>query len=109
MLRKTDGYFLAELLLSLSTWLLITLFLLPLLMLLKDQSVGLQLENTALHLLYDELERKIDEGVSVSDKVVILNGFSYEITWIDDTSQTEVCVEYKDVYSSIHKKCKSPE
>jgi competence protein ComGE len=109
MLRKTDGFFLSEILLSLSIWFLITLFLLPLLIYLRDQSIKEQLKNTALHLVYDELERKIDEGIIDQNRIVTLNGNSFEIKWTDDTSQTEVCVEYKDVKTGIQKICKTPE
>ncbi|MDF2904545.1 MAG: prepilin-type N-terminal cleavage/methylation protein [Bacillus sp. (in: firmicutes)] len=109
MLRRSEGYFLAELLLSLTAWFLITGFLLPIVILLKEQAVQVHLENTAVHLLYDEMERQINEGFLVGNKTEILNGIIYEISWRDDTSQTEVCVEYKDVNSIPHKKCKSPE
>lgn len=108
MLRRSEGYFLAELLLSLTAWLLITGFFLPIVIFLKDQAVQVQLENTAIHLLYDQLERKIDEGIQVGNRIETLNGIIYELNW-SDTSQTEVCVEYKDDKSNPHKKCKSIE
>lgn len=109
MLRRNDGYFLAELFLSLSTWLLLTGFLLPLVMLVWEQASQLQLENTATHLLYDELERHIAEGVASGSKTIQLNGTAYEVRWSGETSEIEVCVEYKDGKSILYKKCKRPE
>ncbi|WP_318508426.1 hypothetical protein [Bacillus sp. T3] len=109
MLQRNNGYFLAELLLSLATWLLLTGFMLPMVMLVWGQSAQLQLENTATHLLYDALERHVVEGVSTEGQLVHLNGTVYEIRWSGETSDIKVCVEY-DYGQSVPKQiCKKPE
>lgn len=109
MLQRNDGYFLAELLLSLSSWLLMTGLMLPMVMFVWEQSAQLQLDNTATHLLYDALESHIVEGVSTEGKLVHLNGTVYEIRWSGEMSDTKVCVEY-DVGQSVPKQiCKRPE
>ncbi|MGJ7921350.1 hypothetical protein [Neobacillus sp. LXY-4] len=109
MLRRNEGYFLAEMLLSLTAWLLVTGFLLPMVMVVSKQAELLRLQNTALHLLYDELELLVDEGDSIKDKSLLLNGTTYEIRWSEEMSQKKVCVEYKDVDANVHKTCQSPE
>jgi competence protein ComGE len=109
MLRRNNGYFLVELLLSLSTWIIVTGVLLPLYLHLQYQTDLLQLENTALHLLFDELENKLDNNLLVGNKSIVLNGNLYEIKWYENTSKPEVCVEYKDLYSNVQKTCRNPE
>lgn len=109
MLTRNDGFFLAELLLSLNTWIIISLFMLPVVIGVREQSVLLQLEMTAVHLLYDELESHIDEGGIVSNKNVFLNGTNFLISWSSGTSQKEVCVQYEDFHGSLHSKCKISE
>jgi competence protein ComGE len=109
MLRRSDGYFLAEMLLSLSAWLVVTSVLLPGLVHLRDQTAALQVENTAIHLLYDELERAVEEGVPAEPRSIELNGINYEIHWGGEMSRIEVCVEYQDERSKRYKKCKMAE
>lgn len=109
MLRRNNGYFLVELLLSLSTWILVTGGLLPLVLHLHYLSDLIQLENTANHLLFDELETYLVVGAHTGNKTILLNGTRFEIKWNEDSEQGEVCVEYHDLYSNSQKKCKSPE
>lgn len=109
MLRRNSGYFLAEVLLSLTVWLLITGLLLPLVIQLKSQSVLLALDNTAVHLLFDELENKMDQSLLTGNKTIMSNGTAFEIVWYEDMSETKVCVEYKDGFSNTKKQCRRPE
>jgi competence protein ComGE len=109
MLRRSEGYFLAELFLSFSTWLLVTGFLLPLVFLVWEQALLQSLENTATHILYDELEWQVAEGTTLRNRTIHLNGTVYEVQWNDDMSQSEVCVKYTDVNSNLQKKCQRPE
>lgn len=109
MLRRNNGYFLVELLLSLSTWILVTGCLLPLLLHLYYLTDLLQLENTANHLLFDELESNLVGNAFIGNKTILLNGTQFAINWNDDAQPAEVCVEYNDIYSNFQKICKSPE
>lgn len=109
MLKRNEGYFLAELLLSLSTWILITCALLPLISLVWKQAYQLTLDNMAIHLLYDELEREIDEGITPGNRIVQLNGANFEISWNEEMPSFEVCVKYEDANANVCQKCRSPE
>jgi type II secretory pathway pseudopilin PulG len=93
MLRSTKGYFLLELLLSLSALLMLCLYLLPLLLELREQSQQLDLENRARQIMFEELQAKLISKETFSGYSFIQNGVEYKITWKDTgADQKEVCV-----------------
>ena len=102
MLRNNKGYFLLELLLSLSTMLMICLFLLPLLMEVREQSRRLEIEKTAQKIMYEELKARIIDGRIFSNYTIRENNIEYNIIWenLNQTGQKEVCVrvEKNSVY-----------
>lgn len=83
--------------------------ILPLVFLVWNQAAELRLTNTAIHLLYDELERGIDEGITNGKRIVELNGTVYEISWKESTTLLEVCVKYESENAVVYEKCRSPE
>ncbi|PLS01746.1 competence type IV pilus minor pilin ComGE [Neobacillus cucumis] len=95
MLQSNKGYFLLELLLSLSTMLMLSLFLLPLVREMKDQSKKIEIENTAQKFMYEELKAKIIDGSTFSDYTINQNNVKYKIIWLNpnSTGQKEVCVK----------------
>jgi competence protein ComGE len=95
MLRNNKGFFLLELLLSLSALLLLGLFLLPLLMDLRDQSRQLEIENKAQQLIYEELQAKLIGNLPFANYTFIQNKVEYKIIWGDlaVAGQKEVCVK----------------
>ncbi|ETI67331.1 hypothetical protein [Neobacillus vireti] len=94
MLRNNKGFFLLELLLSLSALLMLSLFLLPLLMDLKGQSRQLGVENKARQLMYEELQAKLIANPTFTNYTFVENGVEYKIIWKDSLTagQKEVCV-----------------
>src|SRR5687767_6054011 len=96
MFRKNDGFFLVELLLSLSTWLIALGFLLPYIIQVTSQLEGLELEKTATHILYDELEKMKVDGSTGSNISVTRNGVIYEVETSESEAGLEVCISYKD-------------
>jgi competence protein ComGE len=103
MLRKNNGYFLVEQLLSLYTLLLICTFFLPLFMDITDQAQQLQLEKQATQLLYEELNTKVRGDEVFSNHSVNVRGTSYYIYWniSGDALKKEVCVKVED--KKLHK------
>jgi competence protein ComGE len=97
MLRNNSGFFLLELLLSLSALLLLSLFLLPLLMDLREQSQQLEVENVARKLMYEELQAKLIDNRLFLNYSVIENTVEYHIIWggsgAGAAGQKEVCVK----------------
>jgi competence protein ComGE len=94
MLKRSNGFFLLELLLSLSALLIICLFLLPLLIQLRDESQELELETNARKLMYEELQANLISNRQTPNFTSIQNGVEYQINWKDNESagQKEVCV-----------------
>lgn len=103
MLRKNDGYFLVEQLLSLYTLLLICTFFLPLFMDITNQANQLQVEKKAAQLLYEELNTKVRGDQVFSNYSVIVKGNTYYIYWniSEDSLKREVCVRVED--KKLHK------
>jgi competence protein ComGE len=106
MLRRNEGFFLLELLLSLSTWLIALGILLPYMIHITNQSLTLELEKTATHLLYDELEKMKVEGITATNKTVTRNGVTYEVKSRASGGALEVCVLFKDHKQTNFEKCK---
>jgi competence protein ComGE len=95
MLLKNDGLILAELLLSLSCLLMLSLFFIPLVVEFKVKDRTLQVEKQAYQLLYDELNTFLNNPLSTSNHSIILNGIEYQIFWQEmaASGQMEVCVK----------------
>jgi competence protein ComGE len=112
MLSKNDGFFLLELLLSLSAWFMISLFFIPLLIELKSQSVQLELDKKVTHLLYEELQANLINNGVATNYSVTHNGLEYKINWRDTpgSSQKEVCVKVEEnAIFAKSEKCATPE
>jgi competence protein ComGE len=93
MLRSTKGYFLLELLLSLSTLFMLCLYLLPLIIELREHSRQLEVESKARQIMFEELQAKLISKGTFTDYSFIQNGVEYKIIWKDiGADQKEVCV-----------------
>jgi competence protein ComGE len=108
MWLKNDGFFFAELLLSLSAWLLATTILLPLTMLLIGQSVELRQEADATFLIYDRLQQlKLNSESLLSNDSVERAGTVYKFITLNQGSANvkEVCVEFDGYFKGQTSKC----
>jgi competence protein ComGE len=93
MLRSTKGYFLLDLLLSLSALFMVCLYLLPLLIDIREQAQQLELERKARQILFEELQSKLSSKGTNTSNSFIQNGVVYSIIWKDiGTEPKEVCV-----------------
>lgn len=93
MLRSTKGYFLLELLLSLSALFMVCLYLLPLIIETREQAQQLELENRARQIMFEELQSKLISKSTNSSYSFIQNGVEYRIIWNDiEADSKEVCV-----------------
>jgi competence protein ComGE len=112
MLSKNDGFFLLELLLSLSAWFMISLFFIPLLIEVNSQSLQIEIEKKVTQILYEELQANIINNELLTSYSIAHNGLVYEVNWRDtpSSSQKEVCVKVeKNALSAKTEKCASPE
>ncbi|WP_335444576.1 competence type IV pilus minor pilin ComGE [Neobacillus drentensis] len=101
MLRKNNGFFLLELLLSLSALLMICLFLIPLLIDIRAQARTLEIEKKARQIMFEELQAKLNNNPVFLNYSVNHNSIEYKINWTENSQYKEVCVRVDD--SSIHK------
>ncbi|WP_066365754.1 competence type IV pilus minor pilin ComGE [Neobacillus fumarioli] len=97
MLRNNNGFFLLELLLSLSAMFMIGLFLIPLIIDMNQQSKKLEIENKAQQILYEELQGKLRGAQTFTNYSLQENGVKYDITWRDSGArgQKEACISVK--------------
>jgi competence protein ComGE len=112
MLWKNDGFFLLELLLSLSAWFMMSMFFMPLLMELSHQSQQLVRDKKAVQFLFEELQANLTEDRTTSNYSIYHNGTEYKIYWIQssDIGQKEVCVKVdKTAFLPKTEICKVPE
>jgi competence protein ComGE len=95
MLSKNDGFFLLELLLSLSALFMLSIFFLPLLHDLTNQSQQLVRNKKAKQFLYEELQANLLLDRSNSYYSVFHNGIEYKIYWVQSSGngQKEACVK----------------
>lgn len=109
MLSRGNGYFLLELLLSLSAWFMLGLFFIPLLIDMTNQAWLLGAERKATQLIFEELQAKLNDPSSFSGYTVSDNGLDYIVEWNESAAgEKEVCVQVeKD--GLLYKTCKMPE
>lgn len=95
MLKNSKGYFLAELLLSLTALFMISLFFLPLFADLIRQAQQLETERQADQIIYDELKAFLINEQPLTDRSLLLNGVEYQISWRNTGAAglQEVCVK----------------
>lgn len=103
MLYKANGYFFAELLLSLSVWVLLTLFLLPIYIHMERQSLNTEYKREANRLLYDSLQEYVLTGHEIEGKTIVIRDKEYTIT--KDLAQLKVCVNYEETNKTLVSLC----
>ncbi len=107
MLKKSNGYFLAELLLTLAAWLIIAGVIFPLIMKTMKQSIQAEQENVAVKLLYEGLITAKKEGVLSVHDTLTINQTEYEMKQesMNGKAVMEVCIRYVDVFQKEKKLC----
>lgn len=107
MLKKNDGYFLAELLLTLTAWIIIAGVIFPLIMKVMNQSIQAEQEYAAEKLLYEGLITAKKEGFLPVHETITINQTEYEMKQqsIDGQAIMEVCIQYVDIFQRTNNKC----
>jgi len=107
MFKKNEGYFLVELLLALTAWLMIAGVLFPLMIKALNHSVQTDQQYTATKLLYEKLIIAKKEGVIPTYEVFIIGETEYE--FLPELNEwqggMEVCIKYEDIFQKEYKKC----
>ena len=107
MSQKNKGYFLAEMLLAMSAFLMAASILLPYAMLIITQTIQLRDDTEAADILFDELMHIKTSGTESGRTLVLKDGVSYQVVVIKDDSKPfwEVCVHYDAENQQSSKKC----
>lgn len=103
MLFKPNGFFLAELLLSLSVWMVLTLFLLPMFIQVSKQSLNTQYSREATKLLYDTLQDYLFTGNLLENSTYERKGQAFKVSKV--MSENKVCVSYENTFEKETKLC----
>ncbi|WP_053367125.1 type II secretion system protein [Bacillus sp. FJAT-27245] len=96
MLQRSRGFFLAEMLLSLTALGIAALFLIPALGFLWEKGERISFEKTARQLMYSELIRTASEGSGPFSRRETIGGYEYKVfVRQDGKGNREVCVSYE--------------
>ncbi len=97
---KSDGFYMAELMLSLAGWLLIAGFVVPYLIEAKKQAIQVEEQSQGYHLLYETIQTILIEHPGSVNSTVVKGGTAYEIIWQE--GEREVCIRYEDVFGKYN-------
>ncbi|WP_413308850.1 competence type IV pilus minor pilin ComGE [Bacillus sp. 1P10SD] len=95
MFPNSKGFFLLELLLSLSALLVISMFLLPIYIQVREQSHQVEIENIARKFMYEELQARMMDHNNFNNYSLVQDGIEYQIFWKNslENSGKVVCVK----------------
>lgn len=107
MFRKCEGYFLAEMLLSLAALIMAASVLLPIAIHVLNQTIELRKEADAGNILFDELMHIKISGTDSGRVSIQQNGINYRVAIAksEDNSAWEVCIHYEGEQQQYYKKC----
>ncbi|MCS0786744.1 phosphatase [Cytobacillus firmus] len=105
MWRRNEGFFLAELLLSLSGMLLAAGVMFPLVIKAIEHSEEVKQDYESTQLLYESLQQAASEGSYPEGKTIKKNQTVYEIVPMENQGFMEVCIRYENVRDRSKEKC----
>lgn len=107
MWRKNSGFFLAELMLTLSAWLVIATILYPLIINVVNQSLQEKQAYEGTKLLYETLIKAKKEGVIPHSESIKIDRTVYQVNYEPYSGQEkmEVCIQYEDLLQNTFEKC----
>lgn len=99
-LRNEDGFYMAELIISLCGWLLISGILIPLFIQVNKQSIEIQEKSEALHILYEYMQTVTIEDPIKENKMILGDHTHYEIVWEmeQEGGKREVSIRYENIF-----------
>lgn len=100
---KSDGFYMAELMLSLAGWLLIAGFFVPYIIYVKKQTIQVEEQSQAYHLLYETMQTVLIEHPGAVNSTVIKGGTTYKIIWQEGAR--EICIRYEDIFEQNNQLC----
>ncbi|GLB58177.1 hypothetical protein NCCP133_03100 [Cytobacillus sp. NCCP-133] len=95
----------AELLLSLSAWLIVAGVFFPLILGAIMHSLEIKQDFESTQLLYETLQQSVVSEPISTAKNVEINKSEYQLIIKEGSGMTEVCVRYEDVLHKAKEKC----
>jgi competence protein ComGE len=107
MLQKNEGYFLADMLLSLAAFMMASTFLLPYVVYVMSQTIEVRNDAGATQVLFDELMYIKITGTESSRTTIIKNDVLYHVAVDknDNKPSWEVCIHYEGEKQRDFRKC----
>ncbi|KML46068.1 hypothetical protein [Cytobacillus firmus] len=105
MWRRNEGFFLAELLLSLSGMLLAAGIIFPLVIKALVHSEEVKQDYESTQLLYESLMEAASEGSFPEGETIKKNQTVYQIFLKENQGFMEVCIRYENVRDNTKEKC----
>ncbi|MEK3853171.1 phosphatase [Cytobacillus sp. FSL H8-0458] len=105
MWRRNEGFFLAELLLSLSGLLLAAGIMFPLVIKALEHSEEVKQDYDGTQLFYESLLEAASEGSFPEGRTMKKNQTVYKIFLKENQGFMEVCIRYENVRDSTKEKC----
>lgn len=100
MLLKNKGFYMAELIISLSGWIVISSIFVPIYMQLHNQLIQLEEKSEALHLFYEYMQTVVVENPDRENVVITKGDKQFTIVW-EGEDQREVMIRYEDVLGNV--------
>ena len=99
-LKNEKGFYMAELMLSLLGWLLISGILVPLFIQVNRQSIEIQEKSEAFHILYEYMQTVTIENPEKENKILLGDHTNYEIKWdmVQEDGKRRVSIQYENVF-----------
>ncbi|MBN6888848.1 competence protein ComGE [Cytobacillus horneckiae] len=110
MLRKSNGIFLAELIITLAGWLVIAGVMIPLVIRAVTNSVQTNVDYRANQILYEHLSHASQTGQRPVEITLTEKGRSFELIVKEaQTPRLQVCIAYEDVFQKRVEVCEQYE
>lgn len=109
MWRRNDGFFLAELLITLSAWLVIASVFFPLIIQAVNQSLLVKQEFLAAEILYESLIDAKKNAVYPPIETIVVDQTVFEIfqKGNGESANMEVCIKYEDLLQRPYETCET--
>src|SRR5688500_5818921 len=100
MWLKNEGFYMAELMISLSGWLIISGFFVPLYLDVSREFISISEKSQANYILYEYIQRVMVEDIKRTNTIVSRENKQYELIWQVGSygEKTEVFLRYEDIF-----------
>lgn len=109
MWRKNEGFFLVEMLLTLSAWLVIASVLFPLIIKAVNQSLQVKQQFLANEILYESLIDAKKKAEFPVTETIVVDQTIFEVypKGNGGSANMEVCIKYEDILQQSHETCET--